>query len=256
MEDDQVRLRLYKGRQISTRSYTTIDIGRSKAPEVRKPKTARTIEELGTYLRSLSETNFETYGDLFTSMFWSYCTDEARLEEAVTLVFDTAVADREYVHLGLMVYLKIKEQDKASRFITPLLGHLQREFKRKAQIRSTSIESWLSIFTFMCEVYVHILIGGQPINVLGSAVFSTMDYILSLGDCVDDDEIECICTNLKFCGAQLESAKPESMKKIIDSLRRRLLSKNSSCRVRCVIMEVLELRAMGWKDPQKQRISK
>lgn len=209
------------------------------------------MDELGTYLRSLSESNFEMYGDMFAEMFWGYCVDEARLQQAVALVFDTTVADREYVRLGAMVCQKIKEQDEASRFLKALLLLFQRNFKQKEGIRETSIEAWLTIFAFMCDIYSCILTdSGQPITVLGRAIFSTIDYLLNLKDCVDD-EIECICSGLKLCGGQLEVAQGESMKKTIDALRRKVLLKNCSCRVRCLIMEVLELRAMGWKDPQK-----
>lgn len=218
---------------------------------MRRPKVPKTVDELGTYLRSLSESNLDMYGDMFVEMFRGYCVDEARLQQAVALIFDTTVADREYVHLGVMVCQKIKEQDKTSRFTKALLLHFQKNFSKKNEIRAISIEAWLAIFAFMCDVYSCILTdSGQPISVLGRAIFSTIDYLLSLKDCVDD-EIECICSSLKLCGALLEAAQGESMKKTIDALRRKVLMKNSSCRVRCLIMEVLELRAMGWKDPQK-----
>ena len=209
------------------------------------------MDELGTYLRSLSESNMDMYGGMFAEMFWGYCVDEQRLQQAVALIFDTPVAEREYVHLGVMVCQKIREQDEASRFTKALLFHFQKNFSKKNEIRAVSIEAWLAIFAFMCDVYSCVLTdSGRPIGILGRAICSTIDYLLNLKDCVDD-EIECICSGLKLCGGHLEAAEGESMKKTIDTLRRKVLSKNSSCRVRCLIMEVLELRAMGWIDPQK-----
>ena len=35
-------------------------------------------------------------------------------------------------------------------------------------------------------------------------------------------------------------------------LRYMVISKKSSCRTRCLAMEVLEFRCMGWSDPDKR----
>ena len=193
------------------------------------------------------------YGEMFADMFWGFCQgDERKFQEAVSLVFDTVVADKEHANLGAKVCLKIKEKEEAegSKFFKSLIRCFQKEFQKKAETRSVSIEAWLSIFSFMGEVYSTIFIKGQPIIVLGKAIYSTMNFLLELPDC-DDDEVECICSVLKLCGAHLEVADATTMRTIVDTLRKKLISKRSTCRLRCVVLQVLELRAMGWNDPQK-----
>ena len=213
-------------------------------------KLPQTVETLGKYLRSLAKgDNLKNYGSTFADMFWEFCADEEKFQEALTLITDTTVADREYVHLGSMVCKMITERQEGGHFRQSLMRWFQQEFQVKAETRSVSIEKWLSTFTFMCEIYSCVYVAGQPIAVLGRAIYSSIDFLLQQSDC-DDDEIDCICMALKLCGAQLEAADAGKMGNLIDVLRKKIISKGSSCRMRCIGLEVLELRAMGWNDPQ------
>lgn len=206
---------------------------------------------MGQYLRSLAEgDNIKNYGSAFADMFWEFCKNEEKFQEALTLVTDTTIADRDYVYLGVSVCKLIIERVDGGRFRHALMKWFQQEFMAKAETRSVSIEKWLSIFSFMCGIYSSIFVGGQPISVLGRAIYSTIDFLLDQAD-TQDDEIDCICSSLKECGQYLEAADRSKMGNVVDRFRTIVCSKNSSCRVRCLLMEVLELRAMGWNDSQK-----
>lgn len=216
-----------------------------------EPKHPQTVESLGKYLRSLAGgDNFNNYGNAFANMFWEFCKNEEKFQEAVVLITDTTVADREYVHLGVLVCKLVMEKGDGGRFRRALMNWFQQEFRVKAETRSVSIEKWLSIFSFMCEIYSCVFIGEQPISVLGRAIYSTIDFLLDQPD-HDDDEIDCICSSLKLCGQHLEATDMSKMGNLMDRFRTLVISKESSCRVRCLVLEVLELRAMGWNDTEK-----
>ena len=183
-------------------------------------------------------------------MFWDFCKDEDKFLEALLLVTDTTVADREYVQLGVLVCQLIIERGDGAQFRQALMRWFQQEFRAKAETRSVSIEKWLSVFAFMCGIYSCVHIGGQPIAVLGRAIYSSIDFLLEQPD-RDDDEVDCICSSLKSCGQYLETTDRSKMDTLMDRLRTIVIAKESSCRVRCLVMEVLELHAMGWNDARK-----
>ena len=231
------------------------------AAQGRRHKIPGNIEGLTTYLNSLNESNIKTYGSMFADMVIGYSSNKKKLEEAVRIIFNTTVQDRDSATLGAVICEKIAMAPSPgepettttirAEFRKALLAVFQAEFARRKEIRSHSIEAWLSVFTFLCELYVRIKVGDQPILVVGKAILSTMDYLLSLDDSLDD-ELDCVCTNLKLCGRFLEMQGSQQVEKLITSLRARAITKKTSCRVRCLIMEVLEFRSMGWNDPERK----
>lgn len=235
----------------------------SGKPVKRTPKVPANVKELGNYLHSLDDSNLRMYGDTFADMVLGYSTNDERLQEAVDLIFDTTVSDRQYAELGAKICANIvmgssadgSETDAKSsaraNFRKALLGRFQVEYKNKEATRANSIETWLSIFAFLCEVYMQIKAGNEPIKVVGKAILSTINYLLNLPDVVDD-EVEAVCMYTKLCGKQLETAEPSQVENLMVTLRTKVISKKSSSRTRCLVMEVLELRCMGWSDPDKK----
>ncbi len=237
--------------------------GNVRTPQAAKPKTPGTAEELNSYLLKLDDSNFQVYGDVFADMVLSYSRNEDKLREAVDVLVDTTVHSdrgREAGSLGAKVCEKIMDgpaSDSGARgkvrdeFRKALLGRLHAEHKKREATRSHSIETWLCVFNFLCEVYTHVKVGGQPIKVVGKAILSNMDFLLNVPDSVDD-EIDCVCSCLKLCGRSLQEQEAEQVEKLVCLLRSKVITRKSSCRVRCLIMEVLEYRLLGWSDPGKK----
>jgi hypothetical protein len=226
----------------------------------RQAKSPKTIGELTKHLYSLNEGNLSAYGEAFVNMTLEFAQNEDNMSQAVQLIFDTTVQSRDNVELGAKICQKIvtslgldPELKKAQRneFRRLLLGRFQDEYKNKETTRKLSIESWLSIFAFLYEVFSCVLVNNQPITVVGKAIISTIEWLLSLRD-VDDDEVECICECLKKCGKNLEVINSDKIAGIACLLRIKAISHACSCRARCVIMEMLEYRAMGWLDKNKE----
>lgn len=256
------RARGAAGRGIRSRGRGRELPGATRAPQNAKPKPPASVEQLQSYFVKLNLSNFQTYGEMFADMVLSYSRNEEKLRAATELIFDATVqsdSGREAGALGAMVCEKIACAGAASDLETRvredfrkiLLGRFQAEHKQREITRANSIETWLCIFTFLCEVYIRVKVGNQPIKVVGKAILSNMDFLLNVPD-GDDDEIDCVCSCLKLCGQSLQEQEPEQMEKLVCLLRTRVITRKSSCRVRCLIMEVLEYRLLGWKDPGKK----
>ena len=230
--------------------------GEAQSTRERHPKSPSSMEELTKYLYSLNEGNFDKYGEMFANMVLGFSTDEMKLENAMSLVFDTTIESRDKALLGAKICAMVAEapknepqpnMEKRNHFRKILLRRFQTEFKKKEETRQVSIEAWLSIFSFLCEVFRLIKVQGNPITVVGRAILTAMEWLLSVSD-IDDDEVECIGSHLKTNGQSLEVTNKESLRNVIKLLRNRVVTRKSSCKTRCMILEVLEFRAMGWQD--------
>ena len=224
----------------------------SKRSEYLK-RTPKSIDELAKYLHSLDERNLDIYGTEFAGMVCRYADTEDKVSEVVKLVFDTTVTSRDYSVLGSCVCDFIIHKGPAdtvtfgSNFLRNLLSCFQSQVKKRRITRNKSIEHWLGIFAFLCEVYHNIKINGEPITIVGKSILQIIDAMLSDSDTVDD-EIDTICTKLKVCGRSLEDQDPVFMDNILNTLRRQVIHGKRSCQRRCLIMEVIELKLLGWSD--------
>ena len=222
-----------------------------------RPKTPGNVKELGTYLHSLNDSNFQAYGGTFADMVLDYSKKgKERFQEVVDLVFNTTVQSRDYALLGARVCEKItqgsvgdSDEKKAQRveFRKLLFVQLQGSFKNKEAIRLQSIEAWLGIFAFMCEISPRLIVGGQPFSALSKAILSSVEFILGQEDIVFD-EIDCICSCLKVCGKGIEQQCPERFEEILTELRKKLIFGKNGCQARCSVLELIEFRHMHWSD--------
>ena len=220
--------------------------------EKKTTRVVKHIDDLSGYLHSLNTSNIHVHGNEFADMVLNFATDDSKLEEIINLIFDTTVADRAHSALGADICRLILQRDDPQRqtFRVKLMGRFQYETKQINEIRRVSIEQWLGVFAFLCEVYHKVKVAGTPIKVIGTAIMKFTLQMLSGKDTIDD-EIDCICAKLKVCGKLLESESPDKMDNIIKELRRQVICKNSSSVRRCYILEVIEFRLMGWSDPTK-----
>ena len=223
-----------------------------------RPKTPGSVKELATYLHSLNDSNFQAYGDMFSEMVLDYSKKgKERMQEAVDLIFETTVQSRDYAALGARVCEKITQEaagDSAEKrehraeFRRLLFVQIQGNFKNRESIRVQSIETWLAIFAFMCEVSPRVKIGDKPFTPLSKAILSAVEFLLGQEDIVFD-EIDCICSGLRVCGKRIEEQCQERFEEIFTELRKKLIFGKNSCQARCSILELIEYRHMQWSDP-------
>lgn len=218
------------------------------------PRTPKSTEELAEYLYSLNDGNIKIHGTEFADMVLRFVdNDESKLVETVDLIFRTTVESRDYSTLGSTVCRFIADRESqdvnpgrvGASFSKKLLQRFQSELKNSKEIRAESIELWLGIFAFFCEVYCNVK--AATISVVGKAIMDHIDSMLANPDTIDD-EIITICSKLKVCGKSLEEQDSQKMEDITNMLRKQVISSKSSCQRRCVIMELIELKQLGWND--------
>ena len=247
-----------RGRGASAERGSSKPPSTGQDPRTRNPST---VEELREYLYSLNESNVDQFGDRFADMVLQFASnDEKKLKEAFDLIFNATLESKTNADLGGQVCERIihgpaeeHEERRSIRinFRTALLSRLKDEFNAKDSIRKRSIEAWLAVLAFMCRVYVRVRVGKDPIQIVGKAIVEAMNHNLELPD-IMDDEIECICDCLKLCGQHLEEQHSALVAQMVETLRTKCISAKSSCMARCLSLEIIELRAMGWKDQEKQ----
>lgn len=219
-------------------------------------KVLQSLDELSGYLHSLNESNIHIHGAEFAGMVLTFATNEKKLVDTVHLIFDTTTASRDYSNLGSEVCRLIINYDQLDdkitlqqNFLRMLITRCNTEIKKMEEIRNRSIEEWLGIFAFLCELYQKIEVNGEPIRVLGKkGVLDNIENMLNRADIIDD-EIDCICAKLKVCGKRLEQQYPDEFEAILVSLRKHIIAHTSSCQRRCIIMELIEFKQLGWSDP-------
>jgi len=85
-------------------------VGKSKG-EPKPSRGVKTIDDLSTYLYSLSLSNINVYGSEFADMVLGFATDDKRLEEVVDLIFETTIEDKAHSELGAEVCQQIIKKD-------------------------------------------------------------------------------------------------------------------------------------------------
>lgn len=216
------------------------------------------LDQLKKYLYSLTLSNFVKYGDVFGSMARGYLTMKPQELTAVTsLILEAAIDTKENTKLGAMVCkaiiypdnLPAEQENSAKAFRNTIIESLHKKYEEKKQIRKNSIESWLAIFSFLCDLYncLHVP-SGKALKLIGKVILEACKFMFENPDC-DDDEIECMCMHLKNNGKELEEQEASDVERVVSELRTLTISRSSTERVRCVCMDLIEYRANGYSDP-------
>jgi len=219
------------------------------------------VDKLKEYLYSLTEENFNQYGAKFGMMTLAYLTKRPKeMSQVVSLVYEAATTTKETTRLGAMVCKVIiypenmlPEHDNAAKeFRTKIVELLHKNYEGKKQVRVKSIEMWLAIFSFLSDMFYCMHSPNRKgWNFIGKAILDACRFMLNNDDC-DDDEIDCLCQQLKDNGKSLEEVDPTGMECIISELRTRVIMKATTERVRCLCMDLIEYRAHGYNDPGKK----
>jgi len=216
------------------------------------------LDKLKEYLYSLTEENFNQYGEKFGMMTLAYLTKRPKeVSKVASLVYGAATTSKETTRLGAMVCkmiiypanILVEHENAAKDFRTSIVELLHKNYEDKKQVRVKSIEMWLAIFSFISDMYycMHSP-NSKGWNFIGKAILDACRFMLNNDDS-DDDEIECLCLQLKNNGKSLEETDPTGMECIISELRTRVIMKNTTQRARCLCMDLIEYRAHGYSDP-------
>lgn len=254
--------------QIQGRGAAAIRRASGSGPSSGKPSTQggttdvpKSLKELEQYLYSLTLENFGKFGKQFGLMTRGYLTIRPKEVTAVaSMILEAAMSSKETTRLGAMVCKATiypdslpEDQESASKaFRNTMIELLHKKYEERKQIRKISIESWLAVFSFLCDSYHFLhLPSGKALNLVGKAILEACRFMIDNEDC-DDDEIECICLHLKNNGKILEEEESVEVEHIVAELRTRVISRTSRERVRCLCMDLIEYRARGYCDPDNK----
>ena len=221
------------------------------------------LDQLKEYLYSLTHDNFGRFGEKFGQMARGYLIVKTKEVNAVaSMVLEAAVNSKETTKLGAMVCKAIiypdcdglpeEQRGPAKAFRNTVIGLLHNKYEGKKQIRKKSIESWLAVFSFLCDLYHYLhLPSGKALTLIGKTILEACKFMLENDDC-DDDEIECMCLHLKSNGKMLEAENPLEVERVVSELRTRVISRKTTERSRCLCMDLIEYRAKGYCDPDNK----
>ena len=219
------------------------------------------LDQLKEYLYSLTPGNFGKFGEKFGLMARGYLTIKPKELNAVgSMVLEAAMDSKETTQLGAMVCKVIiypnslpdEQQNAAKTFRNIIIELLHKKYEEKKQIRKNSIEFWLAIFSFMCDLYHYLHVpSGKAFHFIGKTILEACKFMLDNDDC-DDDEVESMCWHLKNNGKMLEEESPMDTEHVVSELRTRVISRKSTERVRCLCMDLIEYRARGYCDPDNK----
>lgn len=241
-------------------------VSSGSGPNSGKSQTGRidiptSLDQLKEYLYSLTLDNFGKFGEKFGQMTRGYLTSRPNEVNAVaSTILEAATNSKETTKLGAMVCKVViypasssEDQEGVSKaFRNKIVELLHTKYKDKKQIRKKSIESWLAVFSMLCDLYHHLhLPSGKSWGFIGKIVLEACKFMFDNDDC-DDDEIECISLHLKNNGQMLEEEHSLGVECIVSELRTRVISKKTTERVRCLCMDLIEYRARGYCDPDNK----
>ena len=219
------------------------------------------LDQLKEYLYSLTHDNFGRFGEKFGRMARGYLMVKTKEVNVVaSTVLEAAMSSKETTRLGAMVCKAIiypdclpeEQQGAAKAFRNTVIELFHHKYEERKQIRKNSIESWLAVFSFLCDLYHYLhLPSGKALNVIGKSILEACKFMLDNNDC-DGDEIECMCLHLKSNGKMLEAENPLEVERVVSELRTQVISRKTTERGRCLCMDLIEYRARGYCDPDNK----
>ncbi|XP_069785404.1 MIF4G domain-containing protein B isoform X2 [Narcine bancroftii] len=143
------------------------------------------------------------------------------LEKVASVIFEQSMKDLVFSkEAGRICYTIVQAEHKQSgqsNFRRCVLNRLQQEFRLKEQVRESSVNAWVCLVTFICNVF---------------------DYL----------KVDCLVLQLHRIGEQLNKTSTQRMDDLFCLLRDGfLLQDRPSSLSRLLLLEVIEFRAGGWK---------
>ncbi|XP_032900285.1 MIF4G domain-containing protein isoform X2 [Amblyraja radiata] len=143
------------------------------------------------------------------------------LEKVASVIVEQSMKDLVFSkEAGRICYTIVQAESKHggnSNFRRYILNRLQQEFLAKEQVRDRSVNAWVCLVTFICNVF---------------------DYL----------KVDCLVIQLHRIGEQLQRASTQRMDQLFCLLRDGfLLQDRPSSLSRLLLLEIIEFRAGNWK---------
>ncbi|XP_061557504.1 MIF4G domain-containing protein B isoform X2 [Phycodurus eques] len=166
------------------------------------------------------------------------------LEKVSNIIVDQSLKDQVFSkEAGRICYTIVQaeaKQNNGSTFRRNLLNRLQQEFKEREETRARSLQEWVCLVTFICNIYDYLKVNNTPIVALVQPVYDCLMRLAQPDALMNEEELHRI-------GEQLEKSSSQRMDELFYLLRDGfLLQESLTSMARLLLMEILEFRAGGW----------
>ncbi|XP_030638485.1 MIF4G domain-containing protein A [Chanos chanos] len=139
------------------------------------------------------------------------------------------------------------KQCNTSVFRRKLLTRLQQEFSAREETRKRSIQEWVCVVTFICNIFDYLKVNNEPMVALVDPIYDCLFRLARPDALLNDEEVNCLVVQLHRVGEQLERMNSQRMDELFYLLRDGfLLQESLSSMTRLQLLEILEFRASGW----------
>jgi len=208
--------------------------------------------DLAKLLSDLSEATLDDKeGKL--SKYISSSDSSTKIKQVVDHLCQRTIKDSEFAPLAAKVANKLcSEESCGNAFRGCLLKSTQENFKNRESIRGKSTREWIGLVSFICQLFNHLRTGEAPLKPLAGAVQQTMSELLKEENSAgqkeeEEDEIDCFYQQFKTVGQLLESVDQGKVDDLVGQMRDTILAGKTTAKTRCLLLELLELRACQWK---------
>ncbi|KAL7890966.1 hypothetical protein AOLI_G00004420 [Acnodon oligacanthus] len=192
--------------------------------------------------------NSETQNLIKAALKDSSAVDLEKLSEAIV---DQSLKDRSLCRdAGHICYALVQTEAKHSNtnvFRRNLLTRLQKEFMEREDTRKRSVQEWVCVVSFICNIFDYLKVNNAPMTALVDPVYDCLLRLSQPDALLNEEEVDCLALQLHRVGEQLEKLNTQRMDQLFYLLRDGfLLQDNLSSMTRLLLLEVLEFRASGW----------
>ncbi|XP_066522018.1 MIF4G domain-containing protein A [Hoplias malabaricus] len=166
-------------------------------------------------------------------------------------IVDQSLKDRSLCRdAGHICYALVQTEAKhgnSSVFRRNLLTRLQKEFTAREETRARSVQEWVCVVCFICNIFDYLKVNNAPMAALVDPVYDCLFRLAQPDALMNEEEVDCLALQLHRVGEQLEKQNIQRMDQLFFLLRDGFLLQDSlSSMTRLLLLEVLEFRASGW----------
>eukprot|EP00061_Rhincodon_typus_P017511 g46226.t1 len=204
------------------------------------------------------------------------------LEKVASVIVEQSMKDLVFSkEAGRICYTIVQAENKQSgnsNFRRNILIRLQQEFLVKEQLREHSVNEWVCLVTFICNIFDYLKVNNMPMMALVNPVYDCLMRLAQSDSLQNEDEegpivclklpksvrlkdyadspsrrmfvisVDCLVLQLHRIGEQLQRMNTQRMDDLFCQLRDGfLLQRQPSSLSRLLLLEIIEFRAGGWK---------
>ncbi|XP_078257993.1 MIF4G domain-containing protein B isoform X2 [Rhinoraja longicauda] len=174
------------------------------------------------------------------------------LEKVASVIVEQSMKDLVFSkEAGRICYTIVQAENKQggnSNFRRYILNRLQQEFLVKEQVRDRSINAWVCLVTFICNVFDYLKVNNMPMMALVNPVYDCLERLAQPDALQNEEEVDCLVVQLHRIGEQLQRTSTQRMDELFCLVRDGfLLQAPLSSLSRLLLLEIIEFRAGSWK---------